>query len=80
MLEHCLGADRKCTCLCGKGLRPEFSLLRQERGRICQDCDVAEQQEKQQAEMDACVCMWNDFSGRSVCGLPCPTHNEIHKT
>lgn len=76
--EHCLAGDRKCTCPCGKGLRPEFSVLRQERGRICAACQAAEEVERQakqyEWEQENCVCSWNDFSGRSVCGIPCPVH------
>jgi hypothetical protein len=76
-VEHCLGEDRKCTCPCGKGLRPEFSRLREERGRICADCQAAEAQEQAERDyerMQECICMWNEFSGRSVCGVPCPVH------
>ena len=75
--EHCLGGDRKCTCPCGKGLRPEFSRLREERGRICADCQAAEEQEKAQQEyekMQECICWAMDFSGSSVCGVRCPVH------
>jgi hypothetical protein len=32
--------------------------------------------EKDERERDACVCSWNEFSGRSVCGLPCPVHSK----
>lgn len=73
---HCLGRDRKCTCECGKGLRPEFSVLREERGRICQACQYEEEAAKMDAEMqsDPCICWGTDFSGRSVCGVPCPVH------
>ena len=74
---HCLGADRKCTCTCGKGLRPEFSALREERGRICAACqyeDEAAEAERGQALNDSCICWPTDFSGRSVCGVPCPAH------
>lgn len=73
-MEHCLGADRKCTCTCGKGLRPEFSALRATRGRICADCQQTEAEERYQEEQDSCICSWNEFSGYSVCGLPCPVH------
>lgn len=75
-MEHCLGADRKCTCPCGKGLRPEFSALRDERGRICADCQHADEEAKQLEELEACVCSWNEFSGQSVCGMPCPVHSK----
>ncbi len=77
-MEHCLGGDRKCTCPCGKGLRPEFSALRDERGRICADCQAAEAQEKAELEyekMQGCICWAMDFSGNSVCGVPCPVHS-----
>jgi hypothetical protein len=76
-VEHCLGGDRKCTCMCGKGLRPEFSALRDERGRICADCQAAEVQEKAEVEyekMQECICLFTDFIGYSVCGVPCPAH------
>ena len=81
-MEHCLGGDRKCTCPCGKGLRPEFSVLREERGRICQDCDHAEkfeEMERDQEKMESCICWATDFSGRSVCGVPCPVHPPVSK-
>lgn len=73
-MDHCLAKDRKCTCPCGKGLRPEFSVLREERGRICQDCQSATYEEMTQEEMDSCICLFTDFSGFSVCGVPCPVH------
>jgi hypothetical protein len=73
-VAHCLGRDQKCTCPCGKGMRPEFSRLREERGRICEACQYEEGREKAEAEMEACICSWNEFSGRSVCGHPCPVH------
>jgi len=73
---HCLGGDRKCTCPCGKGLRPEFSALREERGRICEECQVVDERDKFEAQMAACICSWNEFSGRSVCGFPCPVHKS----
>ncbi len=73
-MDHCLGGDRKCTCPCGKGLRPEFSVLREERGRICETCQAAEYEEMSEAEREACICMFTDFSGYSVCGIPCPVH------
>ena len=77
-MAHCLGGDRKCTCTCGKGLRPEFSRLREERGRMCADCQDQEAQDeamkRYEWEQENCVCSWNEFSGRSVCGLPCPVH------
>jgi hypothetical protein len=81
---HCLATDRKCTCPCGKGLRPEFSELRDKRGRICADCQAAEEQaaaeKKYQWEQENCICSWNEFSGRSVCGLPCPVHKANDKS
>lgn len=78
-MDHCLGGDRLCTCPCGKGLRPEFSTLRDERGRICADCQAAEAQEKAEQEyqkMQECICLHTDFSGRSVCGVQCPVHKS----
>lgn len=74
---HCLGGDRKCTCPCGKGLRPEFSALREERGRICAACQYEEEYAQAKAEeavMASCICWPTDFSGKSVCGVPCPAH------
>lgn len=78
-MDHCLAKDRKCTCPCGKGMRPEFSALREERGRICGDCQAAEAQEKAEQEyelMQECICLFTDFSGFSVCGVPCPVHKK----
>lgn len=45
--NHCLGGDKLCTCPCGKGLRPDFSPLRDERGRQCQPCINAEAEQKE---------------------------------
>lgn len=73
-MDHCLAKDRKCTCPCGKGMRPEFSVLREARGRICADCQGTAEEQRQLEEMERCVCSWNEFSGFSVCGLPCPVH------
>jgi hypothetical protein len=75
---HCRGQDRLCTCPCGKGLRPEFSILRQERGRICADCQAGEGEDRAEAEAEACVCSWNELSGFSVCGMPCPVHKPMN--
>ena len=71
---HCLGGDKLCTCPCGKGLRPDFSPLRDERGRQCQPCVAAEAEQKEIDQADCCICWGTDFSGRSVCGVPCPVH------
>lgn len=76
-MDHCLGADRKCTCPCGKGLRPEFSVLRDERGRICADCQDADAFAADQQLMDQCICWATDFCGLSVCGVPCPAHKIV---
>ena len=79
-MDHCLGADRKCTCPCGKWLRPELSALRDERGRMCGDCQAAEVQEKAEQEyekMQECICWPNDFNGLSVCGVMCPVHRTF---
>lgn len=72
-----MARDYKCTCPCGKGMRPEFSRLREDRGRICADCqsaDAIQAMEDEEAKMEACICWPNDFNGRSVCGTPCPAH------
>lgn len=40
----------------------------------CDDCDEGEKQARW--EQEACVCWAGEFSGRSVCGAPCPVHKE----
>lgn len=27
-------------------------------------------------ELDECICWGTDFSGSSVCGVPCPVHSQ----
>jgi len=75
---HCHGQDRLCTCPCVLEDGFRSSPARDERGRICADCQAFEAQEKAQQDYEKvqaeCVCSWNEFSGRSVCGLPCPVH------
>lgn len=72
---HCLGADKLCTCHCGKGMRPEFSRLRDERGRCCQACSNANI-EAEDFSYEDCICWATEFSGYSVCGVPCPLHSK----
>ena len=36
--------------------------------------EFEEPPEKEPDEMEKCICLYNDFTGKSVCGVPCPVH------
>ena len=36
--------------------------------------EFEEPPENEPDEMEKCICLYNDFTGKSVCGVPCPVH------
>jgi len=52
-------------------------LTEQEYG-TCVSCDEEEKQALW--EQEACICWATDFSGKSICGVPCPVHAPREKT